>query len=185
MPPACCGGLFCGYIADMKAPLLLAFTVVMLGNIAIAQQGIQTNSLRKIQENPPLVLIDNMETNFNYLVINPNSIEKIEVLKDGATIKALGDRGRNGAIFITTKQNSKIFRLDAILDKYHIESADRQLQICIDKILVKDTSKILVDDTEIERVEITNDRIYNFPVEQDKGEKFINIVTRKTSQVKR
>lgn len=40
--------------------------------------------------------------------INPNDIQKIEVLKDEKTIAQYGDRGKNGVILIYLKDSSKI-----------------------------------------------------------------------------
>ncbi|MCF8232023.1 MAG: TonB-dependent receptor plug domain-containing protein [Bacteroidales bacterium] len=41
-----------------------------------------------------------------YLLINPNDVESITVLKDGADVARYGSRGANGVILINTKQSS-------------------------------------------------------------------------------
>jgi TonB-dependent SusC/RagA subfamily outer membrane receptor len=161
--------------------LFLSFCVFMTG-ILSAQQRLE--SPRKVNVNQPLVLVDNLETSLNHLIINANTIEKIEVLKDSASVKSYGDKGKNGVILIFTKPNCELNKLDAILDKFHIAASDRQLGVCVDKVLIKDTSKLLIDATEVEKIEITTERIWNYPSEQPTGEKYINIITRSSMNPK-
>lgn len=50
----------------------------------------------------PLILIDGVEGDIN--TINPNDIEDVSVLKDGASSAIYGSRSSNGVILITTKR---------------------------------------------------------------------------------
>jgi TonB-linked SusC/RagA family outer membrane protein len=52
----------------------------------------------------PLVLIDGLEGNMDYL--NPADIESVSVLKDAASASIYGSRGANGVILVTTKKGS-------------------------------------------------------------------------------
>jgi len=51
----------------------------------------------------PLIIIDGVESSQD---INPNSVDKIEVLKDASAIQKYGEKGKNGVIIVTTKKNA-------------------------------------------------------------------------------
>jgi len=63
---------------------------------------------KKLSEKPILYIVDGKEINdFNITEnLNPDEIESIDVLKDGAAISLYGDKAKNGVIVVTTKQNS-------------------------------------------------------------------------------
>ncbi|WP_163397421.1 SusC/RagA family TonB-linked outer membrane protein [Flavobacterium fluviatile] len=56
--------------------------------------------------NGPLYVVDGQQT-FNIDNLNPNDIENLEVLKDGATTAVYGAQGANGVVLITTKSGKK------------------------------------------------------------------------------
>lgn len=58
----------------------------------------------------PLVLIDGMEGDLS--TINPNDIENISVLKDGASASIYGSRAPFGVILVTTKSGKKGFSVN-------------------------------------------------------------------------
>jgi len=69
-------------------------------------------------DNQPLIIIDGMPVtsgnmgqlygSFNAMSdINPNDIQSIEILKDGAATAIYGSRAANGVVLITTKKGSK------------------------------------------------------------------------------
>lgn len=80
----------------------------------------------------PLYVIDGIP-NGNMHNINPNDIESIDVLKDGAASAIYGTRGSNGVIIVTTKQGGKdgsvhasyngYFSFDKIVNKPDLLSA--------------------------------------------------------------
>jgi len=51
----------------------------------------------------PLIIVDGVESSQD---INPNSVDKIEVLKDASTIQKYGEKGKNGVVLVTTKKNA-------------------------------------------------------------------------------
>jgi TonB-linked SusC/RagA family outer membrane protein len=54
----------------------------------------------------PLYIVDGVKTgDINYL--DPNDIERMEILKDGASCAIYGSEGGNGVVIITTKSGSK------------------------------------------------------------------------------
>ncbi len=60
-------------------------------------RGVTTNG-----DNSPLVLVDGVQIGPDLSIIDPNDIEKIDVIKDASTA-IYGVRGANGVILITTK----------------------------------------------------------------------------------
>ncbi len=57
-------------------------------------------------KNPPLIVIDGqiMPEGFNINAIRPESIAKVEVLKNGAATNVYGEKGKNGVILLTMKK---------------------------------------------------------------------------------
>lgn len=60
-----------------------------------------------INENKPMFVVDGcIMTDLNVRDINPNNIERIDVLKNEAAVKSYGSAAKNGVIIITTKSGS-------------------------------------------------------------------------------
>ncbi|MEC3874563.1 SusC/RagA family TonB-linked outer membrane protein [Chryseobacterium salviniae] len=68
----------------------------------------------------PLIVVDGfpLSEGSNLNSIDPNSISKIDILKDAASSAIYGSRGANGVILIETKQGKK-GKLDITLDTYY------------------------------------------------------------------
>ncbi len=62
---------------------------------------------RETGKNPLIILDGKVQVNAEINKINPNSIERMEVLKNESATKLYGDAGRNGVIMITSKVASK------------------------------------------------------------------------------
>ena len=60
----------------------------------------------------PLIVIDGIPGG-NLTNINPNDIESMDILKDGAASAIYGTRGRNGVVLITTKKGARDGQLHA------------------------------------------------------------------------
>lgn len=56
--------------------------------------------------NDPLYVIDGVQV-LSTAGLNPNDIEKVDILKDAASSAIYGSRGTNGVVIITTKQGKK------------------------------------------------------------------------------
>lgn len=54
--------------------------------------------------NAPLVVVDDAPFSGNFNDLNPNEIEKIDILKDASSTAIYGSRGANGVVIITTKR---------------------------------------------------------------------------------
>ncbi len=72
------------------------------GNYAAYNPTFYVRGLQSLSGSSPLVLIDGIERNINY--ISSDEVESVSVLKDAAAVALYGYKGANGAILITTKR---------------------------------------------------------------------------------
>ena len=114
----------------------------------------------------------------SYLVLDPNKIESINILKDSLALSKYGGDAKDGIIIIQPKKNVQFLRIDKILDNNKINAENRKLRICINNNLMKETQLILVESSEIEDVQITTDRHWINSEDANSCERFINIITK-------
>ncbi len=82
-----------------------------------AASEINIRGFRSIGGNSPLVIIDGVQGNFDLL--NPDDIESIEVLKDGAAAAIYGSLSANGVVLVTTKTGSNDGKLNIDYSYYY------------------------------------------------------------------
>jgi len=126
----------------------------------------------------PLIFVDTFRTDMKHFILDPGNIQSINILKDSSAISKFGDAGKYGVIMIYPKPNTTFLRGDQILNEYNLSAEDKKLRICINKTLMPNPRLILIDRSEIERVEITIGRHWTNTEDANSGERFINIVTR-------
>lgn len=81
-------------------------TVTSTSGAPDAGSQIRIRGIGSINNSDPLYIVDGMPVGgIDY--INPNDIERIEVLKDAASGAVYGARAANGVILVTTRQGSK------------------------------------------------------------------------------
>lgn len=72
-----------------------------------AESEIRIRGISSINDNSePLYVVDGVPQS-NISSINPNDIDKIEVLKDASATAVYGSRGSSGVVLVTTKQNKE------------------------------------------------------------------------------
>ncbi|MEN7551620.1 TonB-dependent receptor [Rapidithrix thailandica] len=77
----------------------------------------------------PLYVVDGMPIE-NLNDINPNNIERIDVLKDAAASAIYGSRAANGVVLINTKSGSKEGKLNVAFNTYHgIQQPSKKLEV--------------------------------------------------------
>ena len=92
-------------VSTMLAGRLAGMTAVQTTGIPGGDQAsLLIRGVSTFNSSSPLVLVDGVERNMNYL--NPNDIESVSILKDAATASIYGVRGANGVILVTTKKGS-------------------------------------------------------------------------------
>lgn len=65
---------------------------------------IKVRGLGSINNSDPLVVIDGVPTDLGLNSINPQDIERLDVLKDASATAIYGSRGANGVVMITTRK---------------------------------------------------------------------------------
>lgn len=78
--------------------------VIQQGGIAGADVNILVRGAASFGATEPLYVIDGTFSNSGLSTLNPNDIESIEILKDGAAAAIYGSRAANGVVLITTKK---------------------------------------------------------------------------------
>ena len=68
--------------------------------------------------NAPLVVLDDAPFTGNFNDLNPNEIEKIDILKDASSTAIYGSRGANGVVIITTKRGKKRSKMNVEINSY-------------------------------------------------------------------
>jgi len=76
---------------------------------------------------PPLYVIDGVVKKY-IDHIDPNSIESVSVLKNGAATSIYGEKGRNGVIIITTKSGGKAKTVEAVESESTSVTQENKLQ---------------------------------------------------------
>ncbi len=90
--------------------------IVQQGGIAGAGVSIVIRGAASFGATEPLYVIDGAFSSSGLGSVNPNDIESIEILKDGAAAAIYGSRAANGVVLITTKTGEKgvpVVQIDA------------------------------------------------------------------------
>ena len=163
----------------MRNCILFINFLILLLNSASGQKRICLDAgCGPINKINPLVFVGSFKTDISYLVLDPNKIESINILKGPPAISKYGDEAKDGVILIQPKRDVQLLRIDRILDNYKIKGEDRKLRICINKTLIRETQLILIESSEIEDVQITTDRYWTNSEDANSCERFINIITK-------
>jgi hypothetical protein len=163
----------------MRNCILCINFLILLLNSASSQKRICLDAgCGPINKINPLVFVDSFKTDISYLVLDPNKIESIDILKGSSAISKYGDEAKDGVIIIQPKKDVQLLRIDKILDNNKINAADRKLRICINNNLIRETQLILIESSEIEDVQITTDRHWINSEDANSCERFINIITK-------
>jgi len=148
--------------------------------LAISASGQQRVSFDTDKQ--PYFLVDTFTADFKCLVISPEKIEAVNILKDSNAVAMYGEKAKFGAVIMKTKPNTILLRVGDILTKYNVSKSDQTLRICINKTLVSRPDLILIEASEILGVEITTERYWLNAEEANSDEKFINIKTSRTDK---
>ena len=166
----------------MRAFILYIAILILHLNNASGQTKVVLDGPNRIDETSmPLIFIDTFRTDMKHFVLDPGKIQSINIFKDSSLVSKFGDAGKNGVIMIYPKPNTTFLRVDKILAEYKLPDEDRRLRICVNNNLMSCPQLILIERSEIERVEVTMNRHWINTEDANSGERFINIVTRSKS----
>ncbi len=82
-------------------------TVISPSGAPDAASQVRVRGIGSINGSAPLYIVDGMTISGGIDYLNPNDIERIEVLKDAASGAVYGARAANGVILVTTKKGQK------------------------------------------------------------------------------
>ena len=137
---------------------------------------------RETGKNPIIILDGKVQPNAEINKINPNSIEKIEVLKNESATRLYGDAGRNGVIMITSKAAAKA--ATAIIVEPYSSPIPKNTVYYMDGVKVDSTimSKTKPDQIATVNVWKGEKAVNKFGVEEGVG--VIEIITNKNIDLK-
>lgn len=158
----------------MEKNVLLAISLVAssalaaqtLNNTAANLKPILSNtaanvkSVRLICTTPvstqPLVLVNGHETDMQSLVLGPDLIERMDVLKDKKSVEKYGDKARGGVIIITTKPGTEFYTVaDFVNAEKNLNRSVKQIEL--NGKLLPDMQKLLIDKRVLSNTMISSD----------------------------
>ncbi|WP_101446709.1 hypothetical protein [Pontibacter ramchanderi] len=86
-------------------------------------------------------------------------IDSAEVLKKEKAIERFGDKAKDGAVILHVKPTTELATLQDIYTQFRIPADQQNLKVIINNRLVKDTSLILANLEQIEKVEVVKQDI--------------------------
>lgn len=98
------------------------------GGIAGADINIIIRGAASFGSVDPLYVIDGAFSNLGLRALNPEDIESIEILKDGAAAAIYGSRAANGVVLITTKSGQMGKTVVDFNSSYSIQNPSRTLE---------------------------------------------------------
>jgi len=139
--------------------LLIGFSFICNANL-FSQETLKSSfrikSAWALVTPQPLILVNGIETDMESMVLPPDHIEAITVLKDNSATGKYGDKAKDGAILITTKPGTEFYKVTDLVD------VSKNLNASVTKIelngkLLTDMSKLLIDKTALTSTMISAD----------------------------
>lgn len=81
-------------------------TVTQSSGAPDASSQVRIRGIGTIHNSEPLYIVDGLAISGGIDYLNPNDIERIEILKDAASAAVYGARGANGVVLVTTKKGT-------------------------------------------------------------------------------
>ncbi len=139
----------------------------------------QSKSETSHADSTPLVLVNGLLTSIKALVMHPDAIQSIDVLKGDNAVAKYGRQAKYGAIIIHAHKHIKLYRLTELMDKLNWPDSLRKYRVLVDEVLIDDPALILVQESEISMLGTTNHVDWPDFCATPTSEKFINILRRK------
>lgn len=139
---------------------------------ASAEQNIIVS---QTQAGNPLVLVNEQQTAMGAFILEPDKIEKVDVLKGEKATAKYGDKAKEGAVIITLKERAELIRLPKVYTHFKVPAAQQQLKVAINGKIVQKPDLLLVELASVKAVEVAT---ANNPFAEGGEEKYLNLVTR-------
>lgn len=126
----------------------------------------------------PLFMVDSLETSFDALIIENDKLEIIEMYSGTDVPEAFRDKAEQGLIIAKTADNTRLHRLEGVLDHFKVPQERRELRVLVNKGLI-DADLLLADLERIKKVEVIklNLAMDHVSWSLDPDEEYINIST--------
>lgn len=124
----------------------------------------------------PLVVVDAQETLSDALILDPGAIQSINVYKGDMAIEKFGEKGKEGAVVITLKEEVPLARLPEIFEEFNVSKQGRKLTIAVDGSHIAEPEMLLADLRQIKKVEVQPFDV-TAPSRWTFDEEYLNIVT--------
>ncbi|WP_276499011.1 hypothetical protein [Pontibacter litorisediminis] len=162
----------------MKPYFLAALFVLSLSIHAQAQvfEPVAKEGLIVIEKPQPLVLVNEQQTTTSALILNPNDIKNVEVVKGTQALERFGEKATDGAVLIDLKQDLPLARVEEVYKAFSVPHEQQQLTIAINGNHVKDPALLLADLCQIEQVELAD--FETAPSRWSYDAQYLNIVTK-------
>jgi TonB family protein len=131
----------------------------------------------------PLIIVDGDITNIDINKIDPETIERVEVLKEKSATAVYGDKGKDGVIFITTKKEMAP-PPPPPPPPFTIKGKDGEKPLIVIDGKVSNVDINSIDPNTIEKVEVLKDKSAT-AVYGDKGKDGVVLITTKKDQPKK
>lgn len=168
---------------SLLATLLLLSTGSSLAS-AQAEKSITFTELTQkvsVQVDQPLVIINGQETTPGTMVLPDDKIAEMHIHKKGSPeAKKYSLKAEKDVIVIKAKEGVDLVKFTQILDHFNVPASQRTLKVSFNRTTLVNPELILADLSEIEKVEVAEAGAREFAQwGWNKGEKFLNIVTKK------
>jgi hypothetical protein len=168
------------YIYIMSTPSTLALIIVLLfSSLSFPAMAQQADNEIKQSKNAaqPLVLVDGLKTDLKHLVVDPEKIMSIDVIKDSAALVKYGIEAKNGVVIVKFNPGITLMRIDHLYKKFNVGEEMTRMKVAVDGVPIKHPELLL-----IEEGVITGTGTYSHvdwtDLSNPKDEKFFNITTR-------
>jgi hypothetical protein len=175
-----------------KPSMQTAFTFIISLLFTVASFGqLPKKTMKKMGQNPVLFL-DSVETNMTALqTLNPFDISNISIVKPRKAVKHLGDKGLDGAIYITTVRAAKVTYwkyLSSKSDEYrrlfNSPQADSIAQYVLNGEALSDSaapgSLFLINDKNFKTINVINKENGKYLMDNVAPKRYIVIITAKS-----
>ena len=115
--------------------LFLLFFLLVSSTVVFAQNPHRLISVGTPIPNEPLMVVNGMplaDSKAFMALMNPNDIEKIEILKDASSTAIYGYRGANGVILVTLKKNVKLIPLAKLFKRFKVNKNYRKYSVFVE-----------------------------------------------------
>ncbi|TPE44086.1 hypothetical protein [Pontibacter mangrovi] len=158
-------------------PLLMSFGLTLSAKAQLLEPVRQRKEgIITLEQPQPLVLVNNQETATYALILNPDDIENVKVVKGENALNRFGEKATDGAVIIDLKEELPLVRLKEVYKAFKVPKKQQKLTLAINGKHVEDTALLLADLRQVEKVEVADFSMASSRWSFD--EQYLNIITK-------